>query len=174
MTQYLDIRAVPRRSFFEFSRRFATDDREREKLEEFCTLEGQVSSHVYLQSRSLITFFPRKDDLYAYCQRPRRTALEVLADFPSIRIPLDNLFDVFSMIRPRKFSIASYSSAHPGKIQLCVAMVRYKSLVLRTPRVGMCSNWLMNLPLGVYFKRLSSAEILSCKIVLRLTLASRL
>ena len=90
-----------------------------------------------------------KDELYAYCQRPRRTALEVLADFRSIRIPLDYLFDVFGVIRPRKFSIASHLGTHPGKIQLCVAIVQYKSLVLRAPRVGMCSNWLLNLPLGV-------------------------
>lgn len=48
-----------------------------------------------------------QDELYTYCQRPRRTTLEVLADFRSVRIPLDYLFDVFAVIRPRKFSIAS-------------------------------------------------------------------
>jgi sulfite reductase alpha subunit-like flavoprotein len=43
LTDYLDIRAVPRRSFFEFLRYFASDDREREKLEEFCKPDGQAS-----------------------------------------------------------------------------------------------------------------------------------
>jgi len=89
-----------------------------------------------------------KDELHSYCQRPRRTALEVLPDFRSVRIPLNYLFDVFGVIRPRKFSIASYLGTHPGKIQLCVAIVRYKSLMIRAPRMGMCSNWLLNLPLG--------------------------
>lgn len=43
LTHYLDIRAVPRLSFFEFCRHFASDEREREKLEEFSSLQGQVS-----------------------------------------------------------------------------------------------------------------------------------
>ncbi|KAF8312316.1 riboflavin synthase domain-like protein [Clavulina sp. PMI_390] len=141
LTHYLDIKAVPRRSFFEFCCRFASDDRECEKLQEFCTTQGQ-------------------EELYDYVQRPRRTTLEVLSDFHSIRIPLDHLFDVFGVIRPRKFSIASYSAAHPRKIQLCVAMVRYKSLVLKAPRVGMCSGWLMNLPVGTSLRLSLGSSIL--------------
>lgn len=42
-TRYLDINAVPRRSFFNLLRHFATEELEREKLDEFCTPEGQVS-----------------------------------------------------------------------------------------------------------------------------------
>lgn len=42
-TRYLDFNAVPRRSFFELLRWFATDDMEREKLEEFISSEGAVS-----------------------------------------------------------------------------------------------------------------------------------
>ncbi|KAF9511508.1 hypothetical protein BS47DRAFT_1373014 [Hydnum rufescens UP504] len=129
ITQYLDIAAVPRLSFFEFCKNFADDARERERLEEFCSPEGQ-------------------DDLFDYCQRPRRTILEVLAEFKSVKIPLDYVLDVFSVIRPRKFSIASALKAHPGKIQLCVAIVRYRSLSLRVPRKGLCSNWLTRLRPG--------------------------
>ena len=44
-TKYLDINTVPRRSFFDHLRHFATDDLEREKLNDFCTLEGQVLFH---------------------------------------------------------------------------------------------------------------------------------
>lgn len=56
--QFLDISAVPRRSFFELLATFATDELEREKLLEFSSAVGQ-------------------DVLHAYCNRPRRTALEV-------------------------------------------------------------------------------------------------
>lgn len=42
-TRYVDINAVPRRSFFALLRHFAEDDMEREKLEEFLTDEGAVS-----------------------------------------------------------------------------------------------------------------------------------
>lgn len=55
---FLDVSAVPRRSFFELLATFATNELEREKLTEFSSAQGQ-------------------DELYAYCNRPRRTALEV-------------------------------------------------------------------------------------------------
>lgn len=158
LTHRLDICAVPRRSFFEFLRHFTSDDREREKLEEFCKPEGQASDSTFRYEADRADIRVAQSELYAYCQRPRRTSLEVLADFPSARIPLNYLFDVFGIIRPRKFSIANYLGTHPGKIQLCVAIVRYKSLVLRAPRVGMCSNWLLNLPLGVLTQLLGATQ----------------
>ncbi|SRR5258708_28896552 len=40
---YLDMTSVPRRSFFDLCRQYASDERELEKLEEFCSIEGQVS-----------------------------------------------------------------------------------------------------------------------------------
>lgn len=45
-TRYLDINAVPRRSFFKTLRHFANDELESEKLAEFCTPEGAVSFFV--------------------------------------------------------------------------------------------------------------------------------
>ena len=43
-TRYVDINAVPRRSFFALLKHFAHDDMEREKLEEFLSEEGAVSN----------------------------------------------------------------------------------------------------------------------------------
>lgn len=40
---YFDINCVPRRSFFEMMRYFSADEREKEKLEEFISPEGQVA-----------------------------------------------------------------------------------------------------------------------------------
>jgi sulfite reductase alpha subunit-like flavoprotein len=37
--------------------------------------------------------------------------------------------------------------AHPGKVQLLIAMVEYKTN-LHLPRRGLCSSWLQDLPLG--------------------------
>lgn len=56
--QFLDISAVPRRSFFEVLATFATNELERDKLLEFSSAQGQ-------------------DSLHSYCNRPHRTALEV-------------------------------------------------------------------------------------------------
>lgn len=124
---YLDITAVPRRSFFELMSTFATNDLEKEKLMEFSSVAGQ-------------------EELHSYCNRPRRTALEVqyclpvgnltlafqshcvfvlfsnlfiecvvplplqaLADFPhtTAELKVDCILDLFPEIQPRSFSIAS-------------------------------------------------------------------
>lgn len=55
---YLDISCVPRRSFFQLLSSFSPNELEREKLQEFSSAQGQ-------------------EELYAYCNRPRRTTLEV-------------------------------------------------------------------------------------------------
>ncbi|KAL8625897.1 hypothetical protein ACOMHN_012489 [Nucella lapillus] len=124
---YLDIGSVPRRSFFEMLAHFAEDELEREKLQEFCTPEGQ-------------------DDLFSYCNRVRRTILEVLQDFhlASRRVPLDYLFDIIPALQPRAFSIASSPQAHPDEIQILMAVVKYRTK-LHNPRQGVCSTWLSSL-----------------------------
>ncbi|XP_070780851.1 NADPH-dependent diflavin oxidoreductase 1 [Enoplosus armatus] len=124
---YLDIAAVPRRSFFELLSAFATDELEREKLVEFSSAAGQ-------------------DELHSYCNRPRRTALEVLADFPhtTAELKVDYLLDLFPEIQPRSFSIASSLQAHPHRLQIVVAVVGYKTKMYKMRR-GLCSTWLASL-----------------------------
>uniref|UniRef100_A0A671QA07 NADPH-dependent diflavin oxidoreductase 1 n=1 Tax=Sinocyclocheilus anshuiensis TaxID=1608454 RepID=A0A671QA07_9TELE len=125
--QFLDISAVPRRSFFEVLTTFATNELELDKLLEFSSAQGQ-------------------DALHSYCNRPRRTALEVLADFPhtAAELSIDCLLDLFPDIQPRSFSIASSLLQHPNRIQILVAVVKYKSMLFK-PRKGLCSSWLASL-----------------------------
>ena len=127
---YLHITRIPSRSFFEKLVWFSEDERERERLLEF------------LQTGSM-------DELYTYCHRPRRTTVEVLQDFPQTtsRIPIDYVFDLFQPIRPRSFSIASSPKVHPNRVQLLVAIVRYKTIIA-LPREGLCSNYLSRLQTG--------------------------
>jgi len=42
VTRHLDINGVPRRYFWELMAQFSNDDLEREKLQEFCSAEGQA------------------------------------------------------------------------------------------------------------------------------------
>ncbi|KAG8901255.1 NAPDH-dependent diflavin reductase, partial [Tulasnella sp. 417] len=88
LAKHLDICSVPRRSFFENIRHFTSDEREKEKLEDFCTKEGL-------------------DDLHSYTTRPRRTIIEILSEFKSVTIPPEYAVNVFPLLRPREFSIAS-------------------------------------------------------------------
>ncbi|XP_010013813.1 PREDICTED: NADPH-dependent diflavin oxidoreductase 1, partial [Nestor notabilis] len=120
VTHYLDISCVPRRSFFQLLSCFSTSELEREKLQEFSSAQGQ-------------------EELYSYCNRPRRTTLEVMWDFPhtTCAIPPDYLLDLIPRIRPRAFSIAS-------SMLILMAVVRYKTR-LSKPRRGLCSTWLASL-----------------------------
>ncbi|KAF8917415.1 riboflavin synthase domain-like protein [Mucidula mucida] len=126
-TRYLDFNAVPRRTFFQYLRYFNTDEQESDKLDEFLSPEGA-------------------DELYDYCHKVRRTIVEVLAEFHSSRmqLPKEYIFDVFPPLRPREFSIASDLRK---EVQLCVAIVKYKTR-LKVPRKGVCTAYLSTLRPG--------------------------
>ena len=121
---YFDIMGVPKRYFFELLSFFTTDENEKEKFLELSSPEGQ-------------------QELYDYCNRPKRSIMEVLADFTHTKesIPFEYLFDLIPPIKPRPYSIASSSLAVPGRAQLLVAVVEYRT-VLKRPRLGLCTNWL--------------------------------
>ena len=123
----LDLQAIPGRYFFELLAKFSKDDLEKEKFIEFTKTEGQ-------------------QELFDYCNRPKRSSLEVLFDFSlhtTPNIPLEYLFDLFPLIKPRSFSISNSLKVVPNKIQLLVAVVKYKSKLVE-PRLGLCSNFLAN------------------------------
>lgn len=128
LEQYLDIRAVPRRYFFELLSTFAADPREADRLRELASAEGL-------------------DDLLAYCNRVRRTSVEVLRDFPSAARAHDlvkYLLDFFRPMQPRAFSIASAAQVKPDRIEIAAAIVQYKTRMLAL-RVGVCTSWLATL-----------------------------
>ncbi|KAH9512454.1 NADPH-dependent diflavin oxidoreductase 1 [Bulinus truncatus] len=117
VTHFLDINSVPRKSFFELLKYHSLDELEKEKLEEFCSPQGQ-------------------EELYSYCNR-------VLQDFSktAANIPFHYLFDIIPALQPRAFSIASSPLAHPNEIHILMAVVNYKTK-LHLPRRGVCSTWL--------------------------------
>ncbi|CEG83510.1 hypothetical protein RMATCC62417_17416 [Rhizopus microsporus] len=125
---HLDIFGVPRRSFFEMLAYFTKDENLKERLREFSSPEGQ-------------------EDMWNYSLRPRRTITEVLFDFQPLEIPLDYILDVFPQLKPRSFSIASSIRMHPGRMELCVAIVKYKTNLKRIRR-GVMTKWLATLAPG--------------------------
>ncbi|KAI9486679.1 MAG: hypothetical protein EXX96DRAFT_550063 [Benjaminiella poitrasii] len=135
---YLDIFGVPRRSFFEMLAYFTTTDDHTERLREFASPEGQ-------------------EDMWAYCARPRRTIAEVLFDFKPFDIPFDYMLDLFPTLQPRSFSIASSLKVHPNTMELCVAVVKYKTK-MRKIRRGIFTKWMSTWQPGDVIPRVRIAK----------------
>jgi hypothetical protein len=85
------LQSIPRRYFFELLSHFSTDSMEKEKCLELSTAEGMApNTHLLffctLDILSTVLFYEvffilGQQDLYEYCNRPRRHILEVLYDF---------------------------------------------------------------------------------------------
>ncbi|KAF1847337.1 sulfite reductase flavo protein alpha-component [Cucurbitaria berberidis CBS 394.84] len=133
LTNHLDIIAIPRRSFFAQLAHYTTDPFHRDRLLEFTNPE-------YI------------DELYDYTTRPRRSILEVLQEFESVKIPWQRICSIIPALRGRQFSIASAlnaSAAIHGKteIELLIAIVKYKTVIKRI-RQGVATRYIASLASG--------------------------
>ena len=133
LTEHLDMTAIPRRSFFSLIAHFTDDQFHKDRLLEFTKPE-------YI------------DELYDYTTRPRRSILEVLQEFKSVKIPWQWAANVIPELRGRQFSIASggqlkQSPDGSARFDLLVAIVKYKT-VIKKIREGVCTRYLAHLLLG--------------------------
>ena len=133
LTDHLDVNAIPRRSFFTTIAHFTNDEFQKSRLIEFTKAE----------------FI---DEFYDYTTRPRRSILEVLQEFDTVKIPWQWAAVVFPWLRGRQFSIASggqlkTKDSSSTSFELLVAIVKYRT-VIRKVRRGVCSRYLESLPSG--------------------------
>ena len=133
LTTHLDLNAIPRRSFFSIISHFTDDTFQKDRLIEFTKPE-------FL------------DELYDYTTRPRRSVLEVLQEFDTLKIPWQWAASVLPELRGRQFSLASggrlkYTDAGSTRFELLVAIVKYKT-VIKKIREGVCTRYIAGLPVG--------------------------
>ncbi|KAI9885183.1 MAG: hypothetical protein M1823_003022 [Watsoniomyces obsoletus] len=135
LTHHLDINAIPRRSFFSLIAHFTNEEAHKERLLEFTKPE-------YL------------DELYDYTTRPRRSHLEVLQEFQSVKVPWTWAARLIPALKGRQFSIASggckkisSQESAPARFELLVAIVRYRT-VIRSTRRGVCTRYIASLQPG--------------------------
>jgi len=130
LTAYLDINAIPRRSFFAKISHFTNDEMQKERALEFTDPQ-------YL------------DEYFDYATRPRRSILEVLQEFHTVKIPWQEAINIFPIMRPRQFSVASGGSLKVGgqMFELLVAIVKYRTVIKRI-REGVCTRYLARIPQG--------------------------
>eukprot|EP00762_Andalucia_godoyi_P001048 ANDGO_01984.mRNA.1 NADPH-dependent diflavin oxidoreductase 1 len=127
-SSWLDICGTPARYFFSVLSHFTLDELQRDRLQYFGSAEGN-------------------DDFYRYSRKERRTYVEVLEDFPTVKLPLERFVDLVPRLRPRYFSIASAQASQPHIMDLAVAVVQYKTPYKRSRR-GLCSTFLATLTAG--------------------------
>ena len=135
LTDHLDLTAIPRRSFFSLVAHFTDDPMHKERL-----LEFTIPEYV--------------DELYDYTTRPRRSIIEVLQEFESVKIPWQWAATVLPVLHGRQFSIASggklRKDSNPRektRFELLVAIVKYRT-VIKKIREGVCTKYLAALPVG--------------------------
>ncbi|KAF9890990.1 NAPDH-dependent diflavin reductase [Aspergillus nanangensis] len=133
LTDYLDIRAIPRRAFFSSVAHYTADEMHKERLLEFTNPEFV-------------------DEFWDYTTRPRRSILEVLHEFDSVKIPWQHAAAIFPVMRGRQFSIASGGelkrTAEGGaRFELLIAIVKYRT-VIRRIREGVCTKYMAALHTG--------------------------
>ncbi|KAJ4986378.1 NADPH-dependent diflavin oxidoreductase 1 [Stagonosporopsis vannaccii] len=130
LTNHLDILSIPRRSFFAQLAHYTNDEFHRERLMEFTDPE-------YI------------DELYDYTTRPRRSILEVLQEFESVKIPWQRVCSIIPALRGRQFSIASAMTENPStedrgkstRVELLIAIVKYKTVIKRI-RQGVATRYI--------------------------------
>ncbi|KAL6150605.1 NAPDH-dependent diflavin reductase [Exserohilum turcicum] len=133
LTNHLDIISIPRRSFFAQLAHYTTDEFHKARLLEFTDPQ-------YI------------DELYDYTTRPRRSILEVLQEFESVKIPWQRVCSIIPTLRGRQFSIASAmnpSAELEGKtqIELLIAIVKYKTVIKRI-RQGVATRYIASFTPG--------------------------
>ncbi|KAJ5198880.1 Oxidoreductase FAD/NAD(P)-binding [Penicillium cf. griseofulvum] len=127
LMDYLDIKGIPRRSFFSTIAHYTNDERHKERLLEFTNPE-------YL------------DELWDYTTRPRRSILEILHEFDTVKIPWQHAISVLPAMRARQFSIASggkrkQTTDGSTQFELLIAIVKYQTVIKRI-REGVCTKYL--------------------------------
>lgn len=130
----LDIMSIPRRSFFALLLSFVGEDSEDEAYQKERLRE--------LANAELI------DELWDYTTRPKRTILEVMMDFTTVKIPWKYALTALPIMRGRQFSIASGGKLKEDKdgktrVQLLVAIVDPPSPIIKwRRRYGVCTRYM--------------------------------
>lgn len=136
----IDIMSIPRRSFFANLAYFAGNSTEDEEYQKERLLE--------LANPELI------DELWDYTTRPKRTILEVMMDFTTIKIPWQYALSALPLMRGRQFSIASggefkQDSEGRTRVQLLVAIADPPSPIIKwRRRYGVCTRYITTLQPG--------------------------
>ena len=122
LTYYMDIMSVPRTHILKAMVEYATSDADKKRLLHLTGPDG-------------------KEDLHKYLHRDSRHLLETLQDFPSVRPPVDLVFELLPRLQCRYYSISSSPKVQPDSIGVCLTVLEYNTSTNRLVK-GVATNWL--------------------------------
>ncbi|KAM6163423.1 nitric oxide synthase, inducible [Rhynchocyon petersi] len=124
LTHFLDITTPPTQLLLWKLTQLATEEAERKRLETLCQ--------------------PSEYNKWKFTNSP--TFLEVLEEFPSLKVSAGFLLSQLPILKPRYYSISSAQDHTPTEVHLTVAVVTYRTQAGQGPlHHGVCSTWLSSL-----------------------------
>lgn len=127
-TENLDIFGKPPKKFYESLIEFATDEEEKEKLEELVSEAGSVRLKRY-----------QDVEFYTYA--------DIFELYPSARPPIGDLVTIIAPLKRREYSIASSQKIHKNEVHLLIVVVDWIDNKGRK-RFGQASKYLSDLSVG--------------------------
>jgi NADPH-ferrihemoprotein reductase len=130
LSRYLDLSAPPKKPLVKTLAVFAKEDGDRQKLMELGNSKDKYDEHV---------------------GNSKLTLLELLAETPSVQLPLEQLIEIVPRLQARYYTISSTPSAHPNRIHATVSIVN--DVIKGTERrfLGVCTNHMGRAtPLGAH------------------------
>ncbi|XP_071093891.1 nitric oxide synthase-like isoform X1 [Haliotis cracherodii] len=133
--RYLDVTTPPSQALLKLLATQATRDEDKERLELLSS-----ESHAY--------------EDWKYDNMP--TLVEVLDEFPSLKVPPSLLMTQLPLLQQRYYSISSSPYSYPGEVHATIAVVKYRTQGGAGPvHEGVCSCWL---------NRCDTGEVVPCVI----------
>ncbi|XP_057216737.1 nitric oxide synthase 2a, inducible [Triplophysa rosa] len=128
LTYFLDITTPPSQSL----------------LRKLSTVAGQEEDH-----RRLVVLASDFQEYSKWKDFHRPTFLEVLEEFPSLKVSAAFLLSQLSLLKPRLYSVSSSLDHLPNELHLTVSVVEYHTQGGQGPlHFGTCSTWLNTIKKG--------------------------